>query len=86
MTLSLAVNNPDGCPKDIVGPYIAAQCGGATLAGLFNYLTFSNGIAALEKSQGITRGSGAASAAVFDGAFGMIANPVCYFFPFLFLL
>jgi hypothetical protein len=37
--------------------------------------SLSNGIAALEKSMGVVRGS-AASAAVFDGAFGMIANPV----------
>ena len=32
VTLSLAVNNPTGCPADIVAPYIAAQCAGATVA------------------------------------------------------
>ncbi len=45
VTLSLAVNKPADCPIETVGPYMAAQCAGATIAGLFNYLVFSKGTA-----------------------------------------
>jgi glycerol uptake facilitator protein len=51
VTVSLAVNNPTAVPAETVGPYVAAQCAGATIAGAINYLMFQNGIAALEASQ-----------------------------------
>jgi glycerol uptake facilitator protein len=52
------------------GAYALSQCVGATLAGAANYFFFSSGIAALEASSGIVRGT-AASVATFNGAFGM---------------
>lgn len=51
--------------------YIGAQMVGATLAGFVNYLVFSAGIAALEVSQQVVRGT-AASTAIYHGAFGMV--------------
>jgi len=73
VTLALALNKPDSTPKEIVAPYIAAQCGGATVAGALNYLVFRRGIMAMEKAEGLVRGA-PGSAAVFDGAFGMVGN------------
>jgi glycerol uptake facilitator protein len=73
VTMALFVNNPESTPADIVGPYIAAQCAGATIAGAMNYLMFSGGIAALEASEGLVRGA-AGSEAIFNGAFGMVPN------------
>jgi len=52
---------------------VLAQCTGATIAAAINYAIFSAGIAAMEASQGIVRGT-AASTASFAGAFGMVPN------------
>ena len=60
-------------PVDEAGPYIAAQCIGATIAGAVNYVVFSAGIAASEAAGSIVRGT-AASTASFAGAFGMVPN------------
>ena len=51
--------------------YIGAQMVGATLAGFINYFVFAAGIAALEASQQVVRGT-AASTAIYHGAFGMV--------------
>ena len=48
---------------------------GATFAGAVNYAIFASGIAAMEASEAIVRGS-AASTASFAGAFGMVPNPL----------
>jgi len=61
-------------PVDEAGPFVLAQCAGATVAAAINYAIFSAGIAAMEASQGIVRGT-AASTASFAGAFGMVPNP-----------
>ena len=54
---------------------VCAQMAGATFAGAVNYAIFASGIAAMEASEAIVRGS-AASTASFAGAFGMVPNPV----------
>ena len=61
----------DKAPAEEAPYYIGAQLAGATIAGAVNYLIFSAGIAALEASQSVVRGS-AASTAIFHGAFGMV--------------
>jgi len=53
--------------------YVAAQMLGATVAGAINYAIFANGIAAMEASASLVRGT-AASTASFAGAFGMVPN------------
>jgi len=58
-------------PADEAPWYVGAQVVGGFVAGLANYATFSAGIAALEASEGIVRGT-AASAATFNGGFGMV--------------
>jgi glycerol uptake facilitator-like aquaporin len=55
--------------------YVLAQMAGATFAGAVNYAIFASGIAAMEASEAIVRGS-AASTASFAGAFGMVPNPL----------
>jgi len=60
-------------PAEEAGPYVLAQCFGATVAGALNYLWFSAGIASTEAAAQIVRGS-AASTASFAGAFGMVPN------------
>ena len=60
-------------PAEIVGPYIAAQFVGATIAAAFNYVIFRKGISALEATEGVIRGT-PESAAIYDCAFGMLRN------------
>jgi len=73
VTASLAVNKD--FPKEEIAPYVAAQVLGATLAGAVNYLVCHRGIAQLESTQGLLRGT-AASTASYNGAFGMVPNTV----------
>lgn len=72
ITAAIAVNNPTMSVSDS-GAYVAAQTFGATAAGFLNYAIFRNGISALEKEEKIKRGT-RGSAALFNGAFGMIPN------------
>jgi glycerol uptake facilitator protein len=53
--------------------YVAAQMLGATVAGAINYAIFASGIAAMEASASLVRGT-AASTASFAGAFGMVRS------------
>ena len=73
MTAAFALNRPHAFPKENVFPYWIAQMLGAAGAAALNYLIFKQGIKAWEASQKIVRGT-KASAASFDGAFGMIPN------------
>jgi glycerol uptake facilitator protein len=73
MTAAFAINRPSSFSKELVLPYWISQMGGATIAAAMNYLIFKNGIKVFETSEKIIRGT-KASAASFDGAFGMIPN------------
>lgn len=75
MTAAFAVNRPESFPKAYALPYMAAQMLGATAAGAINYLLYNRGIKALESSEKIIRGT-KGSASSFNGAFGMIPNPI----------
>ena len=52
---------------------MAAQTWGAGVAGTMNYLIFRHGISALEKTEGVTRGT-PKSISVLNGSFGMYPN------------
>ena len=57
VTAALALNKPETFSPADAPAYIAAQLAGATLAGAVNYGIFRRGIEALEKKEGIVRGS-----------------------------
>lgn len=65
VSLSLAANKD--FPLKELGPYIAAQLTGATIAGGLNYLIHAAGITARKVKEGATT-------AVINGAFGMYPN------------
>ena len=57
VTAALALHKPEAFSPADAPAYIAAQLAGATLAGAVNYGIFRRGIEALEKKEGIVRGS-----------------------------
>jgi len=69
-TVSMWFHN--GFPLRHVPFYISAQVCGAALAGCMVYGMFSGGIAALEVTQKLPRGT---SATTFAGAFGLVPGP-----------
>jgi MIP family channel proteins len=73
ITASLLVNKPDALPLTHAPYYIASQLIGATGGAAVNYLLFRNAISAYEKKAGFLRGT-AASASVYDAAFGLLPN------------
>ena len=73
ITATLAVNKPDSISFQEAPMYMAAQTLGAGAAGYMNYLIFRNGISALEKTEGVTRGT-PKSISVLNGSFGMYPN------------
>merc|ERR1712086_381660 len=73
VTAALALHKPEAFSPADAPAYIAAQLAGATLAGAVNYGIFRRGIEALEKKEGIVRGS-KLSPSIFNGAFGMVPN------------
>ncbi|GAB5358761.1 hypothetical protein AAMO2058_000486300 [Amorphochlora amoebiformis] len=74
ITASLAINKPDDFPAEHIPYYVSSQMLGATVASLGTYGLFRHGIQALEVKEGIKRGS-VASAQIYNGAFGLIADP-----------
>ena len=60
MTAALAFTGKS--PLDEAAPYAAAQCAGAFVAAAINYVIFAPGIAAMEASQKIVRGTAASTA------------------------
>lgn len=73
ITATLAVNKPDTISYQDASMYMSAQTLGAGAAGYMNYLIFRNGISALEKTEGVTRGT-AKSVSLLNGSFGMYPN------------
>lgn len=69
VSFSLAANK--GFSWSDLGPYVMAQCVGATIAGGLNYLIHHAGIAAFEAKDKLARGT---TTATINGAFGMYPN------------
>jgi len=71
--VTVALVSTGSFPAQDAPAYVTAQLVGATVAGAINYLIFTVGIATMEASEGLVRGT-MASTASFAGAFGMVPN------------